>query len=165
VFTGLALFAESFLEYDARMRILISLQLLSTLAMFGLIWFVQVVHYPLFLQVGTQQFAAYEAAHANRTAYVVAPFMLLELATACLLLLPRLRPPGVGASGAWLGAALVAIVWMSTALVQVPLHNRLHAAYRPEIIRRLVATNWIRTAAWTARAALVLRWAYLAKIV
>ena len=142
------------------MRLVFSLQLLTTLAMFGLIWFVQVVHYPLFLAVGPQQFPAYEAAHAGRTTYVVAPLMLVELATSVLLLLPRFRPSGVSAAAAWTGALLVAILWLSTALLQVPLHNRLQAGYSPELIGKLVATNWLRTAAWTARAILVLGWAY-----
>ncbi len=142
------------------MRLLLPLQLLSTLGMFGVIWFVQVVHYPLFLDVGAGQFAVYEAAHANRTTYVVAPLMLVELASSLALLLTRFRPVGLSASGAWLGAGLVAVLWLSTALVQVPLHNRLQAGYSADVIQRLVATNWIRTAAWTARAALVLHWAW-----
>lgn len=129
--------------------------------MFGLIWFVQVVHYPLFLRVGAEGFAAYETAHANRTTYVVAPLMLLELATALALLFPAYRPTFVSSPTAWLGAALVGVVWLSTAFVQVPLHNRLHTGYSADVIRQLVATNWLRTAAWTARAALLLRWVAL----
>ncbi|WP_199726436.1 hypothetical protein [Acidipila sp. EB88] len=128
--------------------------------MFGLIWFIQVVHYPLFLQVTPSQFPVYEAAHANRTTYVVAPLMLLELASALLLLVPRMRPPQVSAPEAWIGVALVAVLWGSTAFIQVPLHNRLHLAYSAPLIQRLVRTNWIRTVAWSARALLVLHWAY-----
>ena len=48
---------------------------------------------------------------------------------------------------------------MSTALVQVPLHDRLRAHYTDIAARRLVATNWIRTIAWSLRAALVVLWA------
>ncbi len=144
------------------MRLLLPLQLLATLAMFGLIWFVQIIHYPLFLAVPAAQFPAYEAAHANRTTYVVAPLMLLELATAGALLLPHLRPSFITPVEAWLGAVLVAVLWLSTAFVQVPLHNQLHFAWSAEQIHRLVATNWIRTAAWSARAVLVLRWVYRA---
>ncbi len=143
------------------MRLLLPLQVLSTLAMFGLIWFVQVVHYPLFLQVGVENFPAYEAAHADRTTYVVAPLMLIELATAGLLLLPGLRPGMISAWQAWAGAALVGVIWLSTAFLQVPLHNQLHAGYSADVIGKLVATNWIRTIAWSARAVLVLRWVYL----
>ncbi len=147
------------------MRLLLPLQLLSTLAMFGLIWFVQVVHYPLFLQVDAEQFPAYEATHANRTTYVVAPLMLVELATAGLLLLPGLRPASVLTWQAWAGAALVGIIWLSTAFLQVPLHNRLQLGYSADVIDKLVATNWIRTIAWSARAVLVLRWTYLLKAI
>lgn len=146
------------------MRLLFLLQLFSTSAMFGLIWFVQVVHYPLFLAVGADHFAAYETAHANRTTWVVAPLMLLELATTLSMLAPALRPDGVSASSAVLGAALVAVIWFSTAFVQVPLHNRLQGGYSPETIARLVATNWVRTAAWTVRAALLLQWTLRAKL-
>ena len=133
--------------------------------MFGLIWFVQVVHYPLFLQVGASQFPAYEAAHANRTTFVVAPLMLLELASSGALLLPRLRPAGIGAAEAWLGASLVAVIWLSTGLVQVPLHNRLQVAFSSEVVHRLVLTNWIRTIAWSLRAGLVLLWAFRLRLV
>ena len=142
------------------LRILLLLQLFSTLGMFGVIWFVQVVHYPLFLQIGPADFPAYEVAHANRTTYVVAPLMLVELVTTGLMLLPRLRPGPVSAGGAWAGAGLVCALWLSNALLQVPLHNRLHDGYSAEVIRQLVATNWIRTAAWSTRAALVLYWTY-----
>lgn len=140
------------------MRLLFPLQVLATFAMFGLIWFVQVVHYPLFLAVGPSQFPAYEAAHANRTTWVVAPLMLVELVTAGLLLFPGLRPAAVSAGLAWVGILLVGVIWASTAWVQVPLHNQLHLGYSRAVIHELVATNWIRTAAWTLRAMLVLYW-------
>ena len=136
------------------------LQLLTTLAMFGLIWFVQIVHYPLFVRVGEPGFRDYAGLHATRTTYVVAPLMLVELATAGCLLIPSLRLPAISSAQAWAGAVLVAIIWVSTALLQVPLHNRLQAAFSRNDARRLVATNWLRTIAWSLRAALVLYWTY-----
>lgn len=56
--------------------------LAATLSMVGLIWFVQIVHYPLFAYVGAEKFIAYEAAHARLTTWVVAPPMLTEALTA-----------------------------------------------------------------------------------
>lgn len=131
-------------------------QLLSTLTMTGLIWFVQVVHYPLFERVDDPAFAA---EHATRTTYVVAPLMVLELATGVALLRAAWRPGFITAAEAWAGAALVGAIWLSTALLQVPLHNRLQARHSLADARRLVATNWVRTVAWTLRTALVLLWA------
>ncbi len=133
-------------------------QVFSTLAMFGVIWFVQVVHYPLFERVGRDGFAVYACAHATRTTWVVAPLMLAELASAATLLLQRYRPAVISTNEARSGAGMLLLIWASTALVQVPLHDRLQRAYSPACARRLVATNWVRTAAWTLRAALMLVW-------
>jgi hypothetical protein len=130
----------------------------STLAMTGIIWFVQIVHYPLFASVGAENFARYEALHATRTGWVVAPLMLVELATALALLWAPLRPATVSAPSAWIAAALVGVIWLSTALLQVPIHSQLAQGYDPDLVSRLVATNWIRTIAWTLRSAIVLRW-------
>lgn len=128
--------------------------LACTFYLVGLVWFVQRVHYPLFAGVGPERFASYESAHLSRTGPVVAPFMLLEAAGALALL--ALPPQGVPPRVAWLGAALVAAVWLSTWLLQVPRHRELASRFEPATHRRLVATNWLRTAAWSLRGVLVL---------
>lgn len=46
----------------------------ATLFMVGLIWFVQVVHYPLFAKVGPDVFVPYAASHGNLTGLVVGPW-------------------------------------------------------------------------------------------
>lgn len=56
--------------------------LAATLTMFGVIWLVQLVHYPLFAGVGADGFTAYEATHQTRITWIVFPAMALELATA-----------------------------------------------------------------------------------
>ena len=117
----------------------------ATLFMTGVIWFVQVVHYPLFGRVGAAEFRAYEREHARRTGWVVGPAMVVELLLA-LALAAR------GGVLAWAGLALLGVIWASTAFVQVPLHRRLERGADTAARRRLVRTNWIRTAAWTARA-------------
>ena len=123
----------------------------ATLAMTGLIWFVQIVHYPLFDRVGTERFRDYEHEHVRRTGRVVVPLMLLEAITAPLLIVAA----PVTAIWAWGSIALLAIIWLVTATIQVPLHRRLGLGWDDNSGRRLVATNWIRTLAWTGRSALV----------
>ena len=131
-------------------------QLATTLFMTGLIWFVQIVHYPLFPAVGASSFLQYEALHATRTGWVVFPPMLLELLTACAAVLPMYRAGFVSRGEAWVSAGLVLVIWASTGLLQVPLHNRLALTADPATMHRLVQTNWIRTVSWTLRAALLL---------
>lgn len=130
------------------------LQLFATSAMTGLIWFVQVVHYPLFRMVGPGEFAAYAAEHVRLTTFVVAPLMLLEAATA--LWMVRARPAFVTRVQAWIGLALLALLWASTAFLSVPRHEELGLGFEASAHAALVATNWIRTAAWTARTGLLL---------
>ncbi len=133
---------------------LVLTHLTATLFMVGVIWFVQIVHYPLFDRVAPSAFTAYSDAHSRLTTYVVGPPMLLELATGILLLV--FRPVGVPAAVLWFGLTLIAIIWLSTALLQVPRHEVLGAGFEEITHRGLVVTNWIRTVAWTLRGMLVL---------
>ena len=135
------------------------LHALATWFMVGLIWFVQVVHYPLFSAVGKEAFVTYESRHTAATSLVVVPPMLIELATAALLVYARPRDPWVIA-----GAILVAVIWLSTFLIQVPCHTRLTQGFSVSIADRLVASNWIRTVSWSLRgviALVVLRRAFI----
>lgn len=134
---------------------LLFLHAASTLAMAGLIWFVQVVHYPLFAHVDALSFSEFAAQHVRRTGFVVAPLMLIEAATAAWL---AIWPPSVEAAvTSYVGFTLLAIVWLSTALLQMPCHRRLENGKDLAIINRLVATNWIRTVAWTGRGVVALQ--------
>lgn len=126
----------------------------ATLAMTGLIWFVQVVHYPLFRYASTAHFSAFASMHQRRTTWVVAPLMVLEAFTA-LSLAAGFAPP-IARAPALAGFVLLLVIWLSTALVQVPLHRRLLGGYDDPSVRRLVNTNWIRTAGWSARSMIAL---------
>ena len=125
----------------------------ATFFMTGLIWFVQVVHYPLFAAVGSSEFPAYSRLHQSLTTFVVGPPMLVEAITAGILVVAR--PAGVSASLEWTGLLLVGVIWISTAVLQIPAHGRLAAGFSAETGAFLVSTNWVRTAAWSARGAVV----------
>ena len=125
----------------------------ATWFMTGVIWFVQVVHYPLFAAAAGPSFAAYHRRHLSLVTWIVAPAMLVELATG--LLLAWAPPPGLSPWTTTAGLVLLAIIWLSTALVQVPGHNRLRHGFDAAAHRQLVASNWIRTGAWSARALLL----------
>lgn len=121
-----------------------------TCALTGLIWTIQVTHYPLFAQVGPENFAAYHEAHTRTITCVVGPLMLAEVASAGWLWLEGRRDPLFLISLGFLAA-----IWLSTALIQIPLHHRLAGGFAPEPHANLVLSNWIRTLAWTARALLL----------
>lgn len=115
----------------------------------GLIWIVQRVHYPSMHEVDSQRFTTFEAMHCQRIGQVVAPAMLLEGGLAAGLILLADTPLQWWLAVA--GGVLAVVIWVSTFFVQVPLHNRLQQGKNPDTIDRLIATNWIRTVAWTLR--------------
>lgn len=123
-----------------------TLHLMLTCALIGLVWTVQVAVYPLFDRVGSDGFARWHEHYTTRIGLVVGPLMLAELGTGAWLLWRGGRDTGV-----LISLALLAIVWLSTALIQVPLHNHLSLGFDAATHRRLVCTNWLRTAAWTLR--------------
>jgi hypothetical protein len=124
--------------------------------MAGIIWIIQVVHYPLFGMVGRDGFAAYERSHASRITPVVGTAMLLEAACTGLLLLAlgELASRGIPRWMPVVGAILLAGIWISTFALQVPLHGQLAQGFEDATHDALVRSNWIRTVGWTLRGAL-----------
>ncbi len=133
--------------------ILFTLHFAATWSLVGLCWLVQHVQYPLMSEVGRGAFPGYEAGHVARIGPVVAPLMLAELVTGAALWLGGevvFRRPAFAVSMLLLG-----IVWLSTFLVQVPLHDALGAGFDAKAHAALVRTNWVRTLAWSGRGLLL----------
>lgn len=128
-------------------------QAITTFALTGLIWLVQLVHYPGFASIDSSQSGSFHAMHSTRITWIVAPLMLVELLTSVAWCFDDSRR-----TTAFIGLALVAIIWGSTAFLQVPLHNQLSGGMSVVVIERLVRTNWIRTLAWSGRSVLVATW-------
>jgi len=120
----------------------------ATLCLTGLIWFVQVNHYPLFKNVAeanADAWTGYEEAHQARTTVIVTPLMFAELGTAGWFAFTRTGPLTIA------GTALIAIIWLQTFAIAVPIHAALGRAFDSKLHARLVWTNWIRTVGWSAR--------------
>ncbi|MEL7497830.1 MAG: hypothetical protein AAFN77_09485 [Planctomycetota bacterium] len=134
---------------------LILSQVAATWFLVGLIWIVQIVHYPLMANVGASDYAKYQELHEQRITWVVGPTMLIEIIGAVLLLLT----PKISTTQSvlvWSGFALVILIWLATAFVSVPCHAKLANGFDSVAHSRLVITNWIRTIAWSARGVIVL---------
>ncbi len=133
------------------MSVILLIHAATTWALVGLIWIVQVVHYPLFSSVGSDRFMEYHARHTRTITWIVAPLMFTELGTAIALLIGNVREP-------WLltSFVLLAFNWLSTWWIHVPQHRQLCAGFDEDVCRRLVRSNWFRTISWSLRGVLVL---------
>lgn len=126
----------------------------------GVIWTVQLVHYPSFAQAARETFPAYHQQHSSRISWVVLAPMVLELSLAIWL---AWQGRALG-QAVWWALGLVLLIWAATFFISVPFHNRLAQGYDYVAIDGLVRTNWIRTVAWTGRLGLLgwLLWEMLA---
>lgn len=127
-------------------------QLFCTNFMCGLIWFVQVVHYPLFSKVGEQNFVDYEKLHCSKTSYIVVPLMLIELITGFLLLYISNPLPF---NYLIVNFMLIVLIWLSTAFIQSPAHIELIRSFSQKVHQNLVRFNWLRTILWSIKSFLL----------
>lgn len=134
----------------------------ATLLMTGIIWMVQLAHYPAMVYCDRESFREYSAKNQEWTSWVVISPMCTELVTAVSLLFAMRQ--GAERTGMRLDAGspmfrasvvILLIIWLSTFLIQVPIHRQLLAGWNETLIQRLVATNWIRTIGWSLRSILL----------
>jgi len=123
------------------------LNLIAAWTMTGVIWIVQLVHYPLLAVVGADRSVDVAVRHQRAISFVVGPPMAVEGVTTLWLLADR--PDGVAVWLPWAGAVCVGVALLSTVLLSVPRHARMAAGPDPEVGAELVRTNWPRTIAWT----------------
>ena len=126
----------------------------ATFFMIGIIWFVQMVHYPLYTRINPDAFPNYEVAHVNLITLIVGPVMFLEAITALLLLLSP--PDNVSIWVLVAGLMMVAVIWAMTLFVNVPHHNALSYSFDANIHRMLLLTKWVRTVLWSLRGVLMM---------
>ena len=119
--------------------------------MMTIIWFVQLVHYPLFLAVPLTSLVDYSIKHQRTISFLVMPAMLIELASLIYMGLFFAK------TITWnILAICLAIIWLSTFLLQVPCHQQLIIKPTYKTVKRLIHTNWIRTIFWTLKTIIVI---------
>ncbi len=120
--------------------------IISTSIMCGVIWVVQLVHYPLFKFVRINDFPEFERSHCNRITLIVLPTMGVELLSAILLVYISKENLIYQVN-----LFLLILIWISTFLVQTRQHQKLSSGFDENIHKNLVNFNWIRTILWSIR--------------
>ncbi|MDX1590377.1 MAG: hypothetical protein R3283_00350 [Balneolaceae bacterium] len=132
------------------MEEILIINLFSSFFLCGLIWTVQLVHYPSFHGFEKEKYAGWMAFHKSRISIIVVPVMLAELGSSVLLSFVENQFLTLNRAG----LAVVILIWLITFFVQVPLHGKLSSGYREEIVRKLVTSNLWRTSLWTIKSIL-----------
>ena len=120
----------------------------------GLIWTIQLVHYPSMRFIPKERFVEYHNFHSIRISFLALPLMLTELITSLVLFYQNYN--NAIQTIFLINLVIVVLIWLSTFLIQVPLHNALSKEKQSEKLSKLICTNWIRTILWTARSILMI---------
>ena len=131
--------------------------LIFTSIMTGVIWVIQIVHYPSFHFIEKELYTAFQKFHMNKISIIVIPIMLAELITGMMLFLDKSsKSPFLIIS-----FVILVLIWLITGVFFSKAHNELIAGYQELVVNQLVAMNWIRTLLWTLRLLLLTYFAYL----
>jgi len=119
-----------------------------------LIWIIQLVHYPSFHYIDAAKFIDFHNHHSKSITVIVMPLMLAELIISFYLGYKSGFAPIES-----IALLMVIGIWLSTFIIQIPLHDQLSVGNNTTVVNKLVTTNWIRTFLWSAKA-ILLTWGW-----
>lgn len=136
---------------------------LLVFSVFGEIWFVQLVVYPLFSKVGASEYLAY---HRFYTCRIPLPVILPGFASFFVpIALLFLRPESVPRSLALVNVGCGLLALYVTVALEIPRHTKLENGGKQEnVIQELILYNWPRTLAITGSACCTLAMLTLAVV-
>lgn len=126
------------------------IQCYITFALFGLIWTIQLVHYPAFHYIDLKKFTEFEKMHMVKITYIVGPLMLGEFVVSLTLLFLT-----AFALKSIIVFIIVILLWLSTLLFSIPCHKKLANEKNDGEIQKLISTNWARTILWSLKVLIV----------
>ena len=116
----------------------------------GIILMTQFVNYPL-LDSYNENFHTTHQNYMKRMGYVAGPIMVLEFLIISFLFLSNFENKVIAAM-----FLITCLIWLSTFLIQVPVHQGLTNRKEKKLIQKLINTNWIRTILWSVKLVLSL---------
>ena len=124
---------------------LTTLNVLLNSILVGIILITQFVNYPLFKKID-QNFEIIHKEYTTKMGYVVAPIMVLEAVTVFSMYIYYPK-----SNELILIICLTIIIWLSTFLIQVPIHKTISFKKDSKKINKLISTNYIRTISWCSK--------------
>lgn len=121
----------------------------ATWFLVGLIWTIQLIHYPSFAAIDPDRYSSFQQTHMVGMGRLIAAPWLVEGLTVLGLFV--FAPTGWMRLLATAGGLLELVVIGVTIRSSIPAHEALSSGFSDDAHKRLLRSNWMRTAAWTSR--------------
>ena len=127
------------------------IHIISTSIMVGVIWVIQLVHYPSFKYVNESDYIIFQKYHMSNISNIVFPVMFTELITALIILF-------FGEKSLFFVLSLICLflIWVMTGVLFTKYHSILKEGKDLMIIEKMIKANWIRALLWTMRLIMIL---------
>ena len=126
-------------------EILSDIHFLSTSLMVGVIWVIQLLHYPTFHFIEESDYVEFQHFHMQRISFIVVPVMIIELLSGFMLVYYFRSNLLI------LCLIILLVIWLITFVFFTKLHQSLLGGYDKIIVDKLVQINWSRTILWSLR--------------
>ena len=126
-------------------EILSEVHFLSTSLMVGIIWVIQLLHYPTFHFIKESDYVEFQHFHMQRISFIVVPVMIIELLSGFMLVYYFRSNLLI------LCLIILLVIWLITFVFFTKLHQSLLGGYDKIIVDKLVQINWSRTVLWSLR--------------
>ena len=126
-------------------EILSDIHFLSTSLMVGIIWVIQLLHYPTFHFIKQSDYVEFQHFHMQRISFIVVPVMIIELLSGFMLVYYFRSNLFI------LCLTILLVIWLITFVFFTKLHQSLLGGYDKIIVDKLVQINWSRTFLWSLR--------------
>ena len=126
-------------------EILSDIHFLSTSLMVGIIWVIQLLHYPTFHFIKESDYVEFQHFHMQRISFIVVPVMIIELLSGFMLVYY------IRSNLLIFCLIILLVIWLITFVFFTKLHQSLLGGYDKIIVDKLVQINWSRTVLWSLR--------------
>ena len=126
-------------------EILSDIHFLSTSLMVGIIWVIQLLHYPTFHFIKENDYVEFQHFHMQRISFIVVPVMIIEILSGFMLVYYFRSNLFI------LCLTILLVIWLITFAFFTKLHQSLLGGYDKIIVDKLVQINWSRTVLWSLR--------------
>ena len=108
----------------------------------GLILVIHFVHYKSFNFIDIEKFVEFHKFHTKNISFLVIPLMIIEVVISIIICYFYFSILSL------INLSLVALIWITTFLLQVPSHNKLSTGKSITEIEKLVSGNVFRVYLW-----------------
>jgi hypothetical protein len=112
----------------------------------GLILVIHFVHYKSFNFIDIEKFVEFHKFHTKNISFLVIPLMIIEVVISIIICYFYFSILSL------INLSLVALIWITTFLLQVPSHNKLSTGKSITEIEKLVSGNVFRVYLWFFKA-------------